>query len=74
MELKKILKQAEATDDEVAELTSGLVKFNSAHPDGYTDKVVEYIKAYCDKHGIENEVHAHDPKKPNIVARVKGSR
>jgi succinyl-diaminopimelate desuccinylase len=73
MELKKILKQAETTADEVAQLTSGLVKFNSAHPDGYTDKVVEYIKAYCDKHGIENEVHAHDPKKPNIVARVKGS-
>jgi succinyl-diaminopimelate desuccinylase len=73
MDLKEIMKLAEAAADEVAELTSGLVKFNSAHPDGYTDLVVEYIKAYCDKHGIENEVHADDPKKPNIVARVKGA-
>jgi succinyl-diaminopimelate desuccinylase len=73
MELKKILKLAEVSSDEVAELTSGLVKFNSAHPNGYTDQVVEYIKAYLDKHGIENEIHAHDPKKPNIVARIKGT-
>jgi succinyl-diaminopimelate desuccinylase len=73
MNLDKILKIAEGTADEVAELTSGLVKYNSAHPDGYTDGCVEYIKAYCDKHGIENEVHANDPKKPNLVARVKGT-
>jgi succinyl-diaminopimelate desuccinylase len=73
MELKEVLKLAEAARDEVAELTSGLVKFNSAHPDGYTDQVVEYIKAYCDKHGIENEAHANNPKKPNIVARIKGT-
>lgn len=73
MDLKEVLKLAEATSEEVATLTSGLVKFNSAHPDGYTDEAVDYIKAYCDKHGIENEVHADDPKKPNIVARIKGT-
>ncbi|MFC1802432.1 M20 family metallopeptidase [Thermoproteota archaeon] len=49
-----------------------MVKFNSAHPEGYTDHVVEYIKAYCNKHGIENEIHANNPKKPNIVAKIKG--
>ncbi|MFA9437394.1 MAG: hypothetical protein ACEROO_09810, partial [Candidatus Bathyarchaeota archaeon] len=73
MNLDNVLKIAEGTGDEVAQLTSGLVKYNSAHPDGFTDGCVEYIKAYCDKHGIENEVHANDPKKPNIVARVKGT-
>jgi succinyl-diaminopimelate desuccinylase len=72
MDLNKIGKQAEAASGEVAELCSGLVKFNSAHPNGYTDEVVAYIKKYLDKHGIENEIHATDPKKPNIVARVKG--
>ena len=72
MNIKDILKLTEGTADEVAELTSGLVQFNSAHPDGFTDGCVEYIKAYCDKHGIENEVHANDPKKPNLMARVKG--
>ena len=73
MDLNKIIQLAEAAEAEVAELTSGLVKYNSAHPDGFTDGCVEYIKAYCDKHGIENEIHANDPKKPNIVARVKGT-
>jgi len=73
MDLKEIIRKAEAAEAEVAELTSGLVKFNSAHPDGFTDGCVEYIKAYCDKHGIENEVHANNSKKPNIVARVKGT-
>lgn len=73
MNIKDILKLTEGTADEVTELTSGLVKYNSAHPDGFTDGCVEYIKAYCDKHGIENEVHANDSKKPNLMARVKGA-
>jgi len=72
MDLDKISKSAEEAEKEVAELCSGLVKFNSAHPDGYTDEAVAYIKKYLDEHGIENEVHASDPKKPNIVARIKG--
>jgi len=72
MDLKKIGKLAEAASGEVAELTSGLVKFNSAHPNGYTDETVAYIKKYLDKHGVENEVHASDSKKPNIVAKVGG--
>jgi len=72
MDLDKISRLAEEAENEVAELCSGLVKFNSAHPDGYTDETVAYIKKYLDKHGVENEVHASDPKKPNIVARVKG--
>jgi succinyl-diaminopimelate desuccinylase len=73
MDLEKINKLVESTEKEVAELTSGLVKFNSAHPEGYTDEVVEYIKDYCEKYGIENEIHADDPKKPNLVAKVRGT-
>jgi succinyl-diaminopimelate desuccinylase len=72
MDLKILMKQAEAATDEVAELTSDLVKFNSAHPEGYTDEAVEYIKTYLDKYSIENEIHSDELKKPNIVARVKG--
>ena len=72
MDLDKISRLAEEAENEVAELCSGLVKFNSAHPDGFTDEVVVYIKKYLDGHGVENEVHASDPKKPNIVARIKG--
>lgn len=72
MDLDRISKLAEDSENEVAELCSGLVKFNSAHPDGFTYEAVAYIKKYLDENGIENEVHASDPKKPNIVARIKG--
>jgi len=72
MDLNEISRLAEEAEEEVTELCSGLVKFDSAHPDGYTDEVVDYIKKYLDEHGIENEVQASDPKKPNIVARIKG--
>lgn len=73
MSIEKILIEAEKTGTEVADLCSGLVKLNSAHPQGRTDECVAYIKAYLDKHGIDNEVHTHKPEKPNIVAKIKGS-
>ncbi len=72
MDLDKISRLAGEAEKEVTELCSGLVKINSAHPDGHTDEVVAYIKKYLDEHGIENEVHFMDPKKPNIVARIRG--
>lgn len=72
MNLDKVIKEAELAEEEVAKLTSGLVQFNSAHPEGRTDECVSYIKEYLDEHGIENEIHANDPKKPNIVAKLKG--
>lgn len=73
MDLEEIMRLAEAAYDEVAEITSELIKFNSAHPDGFTDEVIEYIKVYCDEHDIENEIFAEDLKKPNIVVKIKGT-
>jgi len=72
MKLDEVFRLSEKATEEVSQLCSGLVKINSAHPDGYTDECVEFIKQYYDKHGIENEIHAKDPKKPNIVAKIKG--
>jgi succinyl-diaminopimelate desuccinylase len=72
MSIRKVLKESELADKEVAELTSGLVQFNSAHPEGRTDECVAYIKEYMDLHGIKNEIHAKEPKKPNLVARLDG--
>ena len=72
MSIAKVFAEADKASKEVAELTSGLVKFNSAHPEGRTDEIVPYIAEYLDKYGIEHEVHAKDPKKPNIVAKLPG--
>ncbi len=72
MSIPKIFSEADKSGKEVAELTSGLVKYNSAHPEGRTDEIVPYIAEYLDKYGVEHEVHAQDPKKPNIVAKLPG--
>ncbi len=72
MEIDKIIKEAERAEQEVAELTSALVKFNTAHPDGYTDECVAFIAKYFDEQGIATEIHANDPRKPNIVAKLEG--
>ncbi len=70
MSFKKVLAEAEKSSKEVAELTSGLVKINSAHPAGRTVECVEYIKTYFDDHKIDCEIHAHDSNRPNIVGKV----
>jgi len=72
MDLRRVIELAEKAEREVAEHTSNLVKFNTAHPKGYTDEAVEYIKEFCRAQGLEWEVHAKNPKKPNIVARIPG--
>ena len=69
MKLDEILRLAEETEKEVTELCSGLVKFNSAHPEGFTDEAVDFIKKYLNKHAITNQIHAKESKKPNIVAK-----
>ena len=72
MDVEKLLKKTEKVDKEVSELCSALVQFNSAHPDGFTHECVDYIKAYLDRHGVENSVHTKEDKKPNIVAKISG--
>jgi succinyl-diaminopimelate desuccinylase len=70
MSFKNIKEEAEKSLGEVAELTSGLIKFNSAHPAGRTVECVDYIKAYFERNDIPYEVHAKDPDRPNIVGKV----
>ncbi len=73
MSFNKILFEAEKAKEEVAELCSRLIQFNTAHPEARTDGIVAYIKNYLDEHSIDNEVHSINPLKPNIVAKIPGS-
>jgi succinyl-diaminopimelate desuccinylase len=73
MNVERTYREAERAAREVAEITSRLVTFNTAHPDGHTDKCVAYIQSYFDQHGIVNEIHANDPRKPNMVAKIRGA-
>jgi succinyl-diaminopimelate desuccinylase len=71
--IERVLSEAERAREEVAQLCSGLVKLNSAHPEGRTDECVAFIKEYMDRHGIYSEVRSRNPLKPNIFARVEGA-
>lgn len=50
-----------------------LLRFDTSDPPGVELPAVEYLKKVLDAEGIPNEVFAVDPKRPNIVARIKGN-
>jgi succinyl-diaminopimelate desuccinylase len=64
---------AEKTGAEVSNLCSQLVQFNTAHPQGRTDEIVEHIAGYFEDKGVKWETHSNNPLKPNIVAKIKGT-
>jgi acetylornithine deacetylase/succinyl-diaminopimelate desuccinylase-like protein len=50
-----------------------LMRLDTSSPPGNEIRAVEYLKQVLDKEGIPNQVFARDPKRPNIVARIKGN-
>ena len=50
-----------------------LVKIPSVNPPGNETEVAEYIKAVLDAEGIDSELHALDPARANLVARIEGN-
>ena len=66
-------------DAETLQHFTALVKINSTDPGGSEEPVVKYLKAVLDKEGIESKIFLRenfgnpDIKRPNIVARIKGS-
>jgi acetylornithine deacetylase/succinyl-diaminopimelate desuccinylase-like protein len=44
-----------------------------ATPPGGEKPVVDYLKAVLDREGIPSQVHALEPNRPNLVARLKGN-
>lgn len=50
-----------------------IIRINSSDPPGNEAPVVEYLKGVLEKEGIPTKVLALDPRRPNLVARLKGS-
>jgi acetylornithine deacetylase/succinyl-diaminopimelate desuccinylase-like protein len=67
------------TEAETLEHFSKLIQINSTDPGGSEEPVINYLKSVFDKEGIESKIfqieNFADPniKRPNIVARLKGS-
>jgi acetylornithine deacetylase/succinyl-diaminopimelate desuccinylase-like protein len=50
-----------------------LVRLDTADPPGNEAPAVEYLKGVLEREGIPVKVLSMDPKRPNLVARLKGS-
>jgi len=50
-----------------------LVRLDTSNPPGNEVIAVDYLKQVLDKEGIPYQVFAGDPKRPNLVVRIKGN-
>lgn len=60
-------------NDETMRHFQALVRIDTTDPPGNEAPAVEYLKKVLDDEGIPNKVFALDPKRPNLVARLKGN-
>jgi acetylornithine deacetylase/succinyl-diaminopimelate desuccinylase-like protein len=60
-------------EDETMRHFQALIRIDTSDPPGHEAPAVEYLKSILDREGIENKVLALDPKRPNLVARLRGN-
>jgi acetylornithine deacetylase/succinyl-diaminopimelate desuccinylase-like protein len=60
-------------EDETMRHYQAVLRLDTRNPPGNEHLVVDYLKQLFDKEGIPAEVFASDPKRSNIVARLKGN-
>ena len=59
--------------DEMLRHFQGVLRLDTSNPPGNEYLVTDYVKSVLEKEGILVEIFALDPKRPNLVARLKGS-
>jgi len=60
-------------DEETLRHFQAILRLDTQNPPGNEYLVTDYIKSVLEKEGIAAEVFASDPKRPNLVARLKGN-
>src|SRR5215510_10450850 len=50
-----------------------LLRFDTSNPPGNEYLVTDYLKGVLEREGIPVQIVASDPKRPNLIARLKGS-
>lgn len=53
-------------------LTQRLVRFDTTNPSGNEGECIAHIKSVLDGAGIQNQVLAKTPGRPNLIARLPG--
>ncbi len=62
-----------ALDEETMRHFQALVRLDTSDPPGHEAPAVDYLKRVLEAEGIEVKVFALDPKRPNLVARLRGN-
>jgi acetylornithine deacetylase/succinyl-diaminopimelate desuccinylase-like protein len=55
-----------------AELLQQLIRFDTTNPPGNEADCIAFVRGLLDDAGIESEVYAKLPERPNLVARIEG--
>jgi acetylornithine deacetylase/succinyl-diaminopimelate desuccinylase-like protein len=66
-----------ATNDKVppvVTLLSELIRLDTSNPPGNEEGAVQYLEAVLGKEGIKAEIFSPEPKRANILVRLKGRR
>src|SRR5215218_8553469 len=62
-----------AAEAETLRHFQALVRIDTSNPPGNETQAVEYLKQVLDREGIAYQVFAGDPKRANLVTRIKGN-
>jgi len=60
-------------EEETMRHFQAILRLDTSNPPGNETLVVEYLKSVLDKEGIETRVFANDPKRANLIARLRGN-
>src|SRR5262247_2465132 len=60
-------------EEETMRHFQAILRLDTSNPPGNEGIVVEYLKSVLDREGIETKIFALDPKRPNLVARLRGN-
>jgi acetylornithine deacetylase/succinyl-diaminopimelate desuccinylase-like protein len=58
--------------EEVTSLLQALLRANTVNPPGNELRAAEVLRDYFERDGIEVELYAREPDRPNVVARLPG--
>src|SRR5215471_1006788 len=60
-------------EDETMRHYQAVLRLDTRNPPGNEVVVAEYVKSVLDKEGIQAQIVGSDPKRPNLIARLKGN-
>ncbi|HKE04210.1 MAG TPA: M20/M25/M40 family metallo-hydrolase, partial [Blastocatellia bacterium] len=60
-------------EEETMRHFQAILRLDTSNPPGNESLVVDYLKSALEREGIETKVFANDPKRANLIARLRGS-